>query len=191
MSGKILRKLTIKDVIGGKAEILKAAQSGIAKDGDSTGAAVDLMSIIGQVHNVQPGESDNGPYAKLKGSFEATNLLSGEVFSGVNTAILPNFVSDSVVAALKEGAESVQFAIVFSVKYDVDAATMYVFEARSLMPTKPSDALESIKNGLKALGVSMPEAKALPAPTPAAATEPAPQAEPEPQAASKSGGKKK
>ncbi|MBK9497433.1 MAG: hypothetical protein IPO08_23505 [Xanthomonadales bacterium] len=184
MATKILKKLTIRDVVGGKAEILKAAQSGrsVSKDENgkdvysATGVAVPLMSVIGRVHDFTPGQSDHGAFLKLKGDFEATNLVTGEVFSDVGTCILPNFISDLVANALKGGAQGVDFAVRVDTRYDEAAATMYVFDAVSLMPARESDSISAIKNALQAAGVALPAPaglKALEAPKPEPVPEPA------------------
>lgn len=165
---EILRKLTVRDAVGGRAEILKAAQSGtetITVDGKQklapTGKKVPLLQVLGRVSSVKPGESDNGPYLKLKGMFEGTNLVTGEVFHNVSECILPNFVADSIGEAVAEGANSVDFAVVISVQYDESAVTMYKFSAESKMPARPSDAASAIRAQLLEQGIVLP---GLPAP---------------------------
>ncbi len=190
---KILKKLTIRDAIGGKAAILEAAQSGRVKGKDEAGKEiflpegkpVPLLTVIGQVHGVKAGEGDNGSFVKLFGIFEATNLITGEVLSDVGIAILPNFVSSGIAGAINAGAQSVDFAVTIQTRYVESAATMYVFEADSLMKPVESPALAGLKASLAAQGIMLPapkvqaignaasaaqeSAKAAPAPAPAVA----------------------
>lgn len=197
MATKILRKLTIRDAIGGKAEILKAAQSGrsVSKDENGKdvfskeGASVPLLLVLGQVRGFVAGEGDNGAFLKLKGSFEGTNLQTGEVIQNVGVAILPNFISDLLAGAMTDGVDAVDFGVKISVKYDEAAATMYVFEAESLMPAQESKAITGIKAQLAAAGIALPK----PAATPllSAPSEPAAAAPTAAQEQSKPQGKKK
>lgn len=190
MATKILRKLTIKEVVGGKAEILKIAQTGKEKPDSTTGAPVDLLTIIGQVNSYQPGEGDNGSFVKLKGAFEATNLDSGEVIPVNGNAILPNFVADQIASALMDGAGSVDFAVKLTVSYDETAATMYKFGAESLLPVQSAEPVNALKAQLAGLGVSLPAPRKTPAlPAPDAPSAPAPA--PAPTAEAKPNAKKK
>ena len=161
---KILKKLTIREAIGGKGVILAAAQTGKQKPDATVGVAVPLLRVIGQCTAIVPGESDNGPYVKLKGMFKATNLITGEILDNIATAILPNMVGDSVAAGIMSGAKAVDFAVEIDVNYDEDAATMYVFSARSLLAAEPAAPLLGIEALLAKQGVqlSIPAPKAIP-----------------------------
>lgn len=176
MAAKILRKLTIKEAVGGKAELLKIAQTGKEKPDSSTGKAIPILMVIGQAHGAVAGESDNGPYLKLKGEFEATNLVTGEIIPNVSTAILPNFVADMIASAMKANSDNpVDFGITFSVSYDETAATMYKFDAESLMPAEPARAVSAIKARLQQAGIALPTpVNVLALAAPAATNAPAP-----------------
>lgn len=192
--GKIIRKLTIREAIGGKGEILKAAQSGRKAEDAKTGDPVQILQVIGRCTGYVPGESDNGPYVKLKGEFQGVNLLTGEVIENIATAILPNFVGDLVAGAVQSGAESVDFAVVISVNYNEDAATMYEFTAESLLPPQQSKAIAGILGQLQAAGVALPapaKLAALAAPAPAAAPAAAPAPAETPAAVPAAKGKEK
>ena len=153
---KILRKLTIKEAIGGKAELLRIAMLG--REGNAyEGVPVKLLTIMGRVFSVKAGESDFGSFCKLVGEFEATNAQTGEVISEVSTAILPNFVGDGVASAIKNGAQAVDFAIELSIRFKEDAATMYEFSADSLMPQVTANSVQDIKTRLAAAGIALPK----------------------------------
>lgn len=152
---KIISKLTIRDVVGGKPKILAAAMTGKANEDAKDGAPVPIMRVIGQVQGFQPGEGDNGAYIKLRGLFQATNLLTGEVVDNVPIAILPNTVGDLLAGIMVGGAKSVDFAIEVDVQYDEAAATMYVYSFRSLMKAATSAPVAAIQALLESSGVKL------------------------------------
>lgn len=153
---QILRKLTIKETVGNKAVILAAAMEGLAKPDDKIGKKVAILRIIGQCTSIVPGETENGgAYVKLKGQFEATNLLTGEQFRNVSVAILPNMVGDMVAAAIMAGAQAVDFAVEIDVQYNLDAITMYEYSARSLLKPVQAAPVTGILAMLAESGVTL------------------------------------
>lgn len=172
---KILKKLTIRDMVGGKPAILAAAQMGRADGTDDKGKAckvgsegkeVPILRVVGQVNGFKAGESDNGSYVELKGTFQGLNLITGEVVNNVARCILPNAISEPLAAALANGStESADFAVEISVAYQESAAVMYVFSARSLMKSAPAAPVQDILARLEASGVRMTAPLALAAPT--------------------------
>lgn len=185
MGQKLLRKLTLKEIVGGKAEILKVAQLGCIKGKDEAGKEIilplgevmPLCMILGRVSGYKPGESDLGSYIKLLGAFEATNLQSGEVVTMNGACILPNFIADAIGAALQNGADSVEFAVKVNVQYKEAAATMYEYSAESLLPPTESAPITGLKAMLASQGVALPKpanmlALDAPAPEPTTAAHP-------------------
>jgi hypothetical protein len=148
MAQKLARKITIKEVVGDKMKILAAALTG--RDGEAaTGKEVPIMTVMGRVDSFRTGEGDNGPFIKLMGDFEAVNLLTGEITSN-SMAILPNHVGGGIVAAIKGGAQGIQFAVEIRVKFDITSATSYMFEIYTHMKPQASDAIAAIKAQLVA-----------------------------------------
>lgn len=196
MGTKILRKLTLATAFGDKIAILNAALTG--RDGGATGTApegkpVDLLAVVGQVHSIKPGSVKRtmpdgtemvSEYVKLRGTFEATNLVTGEVYPDVGECILPNFVAGPIAAAINAGAKAADFAVKLQARFKITAATSYEFLAESLLPVETSNAVNSIKSRMLGLGLELP-AKMLPPPkaeaagqiaaTPDAAQAPAPE----------------
>lgn len=152
---KIISKLTIRDVVGSKPKILAAAMTGRANDEAKDGKPVPIMRVLGQVQGFQAGEGDNGAYIKLRGLFQATNLLTGEIIDNVPIAILPNTVGDLLAGIMVGGAKSVDFAIEVDVQYDEAAATMYVYSFRSLMKAATSAPVQAIQALLESSGVKL------------------------------------
>lgn len=187
---KILRKLTIRDMIGGKTAILDVAKTGRASDTASEGSPVPLLMVVGHVTGVKPGEGDNGSFVKLMGSFEGTNLQTGEIVPDVGMAILPNFVSTQIASAIQSGAESVQFAVQIDVKYKESAAVGYEFEAKSLLPVQESDAIKAIKAQMTANGIALPQPVKTPQLAAPQSTAPTPAPTEAPKPAAKTSGRK-
>lgn len=183
---KLLKKLTIRTFIGGKADILAYAMQGrpqrekkdkdgkqvFEKDGKTPvmegygeeGVSVPLMRVLGNVTGYATGDSDFGPYTKLKGQFQATNLQTGEVLEGCSLAILPAVVADNVAGAILAGAESVQFAVEMDTRFSEKAATMYEFEARTLLKPQTPDPLKALMDSMATQGIEMTKPLTLAAP---------------------------
>lgn len=186
MGTKILRKLTIATAFGDKIKVLEAAMKGRVGEAPE-GNPVDLLAVVGQVHSIKPGSVKRAmpdgtemvsEYVKLRGTFEATNLITGEILPDVGECILPNFVAGPIAAAIQAGAKSADFAVKLQVRFKITAATSYEFLAESLLPVQNSDAVQGIKARLLALGVDVPKQMQLAAPKPADAAASAPAAAP-------------
>lgn len=160
---KILKKLTIREFIGKKSEILAIAITGKASKEATTGAPVKMMRVLGQCTGFKADESDNGPYVQLSGQFVATNMITGEEVATAR-AILPDAIGEQVAGAVKAGAESVDFAVEIYVEFDEAAATIYKFSAKSLIPMATPQPIQALMAKLQALGVTLTAPKLLEAP---------------------------
>ena len=152
MAGKAtqVRKITIKEVFGDKNAVKALAEK-------AKGKVAGLFNVIGVVDGVKPGSTDKGDYIRLIGTFEATNLETGEVFQS-GAAILPNFLSDGIGAAMmKPNASAVQFALTVGAKTDEKSVTGYVYTGENLLPPSEHSPLVMLKSELE-------KQKLLPAP---------------------------
>lgn len=173
MSSKILKKLTIRSAVGTKQDLLAYAMTGqtVTKDDagkehrSATGKDVPILRVLGEVTGFKAGQSDYGSYAELQGIFVATNLQTGEVTDGIAKCILPDAIGDPLASAIHSGADAVQFAVEISVAFDMAAATMYVFNARNLLPASTPKPIEALEARMKSLGIKMTEPLKLSAPT--------------------------
>ncbi len=173
MATKLLRKATIGSVVGDRRELLRIAETG--KDGDGKGKPINVMMVLGSVDRIKAGvvAENSSEYVKLFGNFEVTNMVTGEIIPDIGECILPNFVSTAIAAAIKAGADNVQFGVTIQIRYSPLAITFYEFEAESLMAPQTAAPIAALKAQLAAQGI------ALPAPTKQAALA-APAATPEP-----------
>lgn len=163
---KILKRLTIRDFIGQKEDLLAIAQTGKKNKDDAIGEPVTIMRVLGQVTGYRTGQSRDGASAWVEctGTFHATNMQTGEVQKSVAKMILPNVVSEPLAAALKGGASSADFAVEIDVLFDRSTITMYQFEARTLMPVESTEAVTNIMARLENMGVKLAEPLKLAAP---------------------------
>ena len=130
------RKLTIKTIMGNNPDVEELLKKEGKRD--------NLCIIFGVATRAKPGQSDLGPYVKFLGQFRAQNLKDRRQFES-SVCILPRFLEEQLFGAMgAEGALNVEFAFQISVKYDKEAATKYVYEARNLVPAKESDALAAL-----------------------------------------------
>ena len=133
MAHEILRKLTIKNCGFDIANIKEA----LGED-----ASVELLKIVGISKSAQPGQTSLGDYLKLVGSFKGVNLITGEMFEA-SSCILPNFITESIAAALTDGS-NVEFAIQIGVRSKPSSVTGYEYTMRPLIEPKPNDAMEKL-----------------------------------------------
>lgn len=154
---ELLRKLTIKTA-GFDVANVKAAL------GENKTA--DLLKIVGVTTEARPGQTDKGEFIKFGGQFRAVNLQTGEAFEA-STAIFPNFIADSLAAALAQSQE-VEFGILIGAKANATSVTGYEYTVRPLVEAKVSDKLGAL---IAAAGLDAPTA--LPAPAAEAPAKPA------------------
>lgn len=144
---ELIKKISVRDVFGGKAEILKVVMSDQEKKHP-------IMRVVGIASGMRTGESDNGPWTGLKGQFSATNLVTGQEFRS-GQCFMPDVANDLVVGALMaEDSSAVEFGFIIYASYDETAATSYIYSAEPLVKPKENDPLAMLL-----LSVSEPTAE--------------------------------
>jgi hypothetical protein len=142
----IVRKITTKVVCGkpDKKEII-----------NSDGTPIWLFTVYGSAHRMIPGESEYGPFIKFRGSFEAINPKSGEVFNSMNL-LLPPIAEELIEEGLSvEGTTAVEVALNIGVRRDDSVATGYVYVAESVHKSESGDPLQRLR-------LELQEAKIIP-----------------------------
>ncbi len=147
---EILRKMTIKNLGFDTATIKESL--GEAK-------SVDLCKIAGITTGVIPGQTALGEYLKMTGTFRGVNLVTAEVFEAAQ-CILPNFITESMAAAL-QSADEVEFGILIGVRAKAGSVTGYEFTVKPLIEPKSNDKMAAL---LLAVGFDTAPAPALVAP---------------------------
>lgn len=211
---KIVGKLSVKTVVGSvptkDATIPKVENGNVVTDKD--GAAVmitvqrgikqGLMRVYGQCDSIKLGNTTFGETVEFKGTFEAVNILTGEVYRSSRLflpPVLTEMVRNEVVAA---GDNGVQFA------FDIGADSAntphgYQYTITPLSAPSQTDPLSQMKAALLANAPALPaitapaqgpatssdaiqaEAKTETAATETGVVENAPESEPKPAAAKK------
>lgn len=163
---QLLRKLTVKDIMGVKVAAIPAVRDMIVAGGEKKNPKpVPLCQIIGRTDKAKPGVTDKGEYVRFVGEFVGINLQTGERFSA-GAVILPGAAESSIYGAIgplndKGHAENtVEFAVEIGARYDETAATQYVYTCTPLVESKVSDPMNALlaAAGVKALAAPKPEA---------------------------------
>jgi len=148
MTVKLVKKITSRDVMGNLKEVIR-------ESGKKNGDTVPLFTIIGQVIGSSAGESQYGPWIKIKGRFRATNKINGDIFNSA-VAMLPDEAITPLLTVLAiDGASSVDMAFDISAKIDDSTAVGYVYVCEPLMKPSEDDPLARL-----ALTLDKPEKKA-------------------------------
>ena len=141
MTVKLVKKITSRDVMGNLKEVIR-------ESGKANGETVPLFTIVGQVIGHSAGESQYGPWVKIKGRFRATNKVSGDVYNS-SVAMLPDEAMDPLLAVLAiDGASSVDMAFDIGAKIDDSTAVGYVYEVTPLMKPSEDDPLARLEQSL-------------------------------------------
>lgn len=139
---QLVKKITCRDVMGNMKEIIR-------ESGKKNGEKVGLFTIIGQVIGFTTGESQYGPWVKLKGRFRATNVLTGEVFTS-SVAMLPDEATDPILAALTlDDVSSVDCGFDIAAKIDDTTAVGYQYVVTPLMKPAEDDPLERLNRQIQ------------------------------------------
>lgn len=122
------------------------------------GKKMKLAHIFGVATKAKPGQSDLGPYVKFLGQFRAVNLATKDEYES-SAIILPRFLEEQLFGMLPEGGGNVEFAFELSARFDKDAATKYVYDARNLLPVKENAQLMDLAGRVKDAVKSLPKPK--------------------------------
>ena len=170
---KTVRKVTVKSVVGNLKKLIKA--------GDISGNQA-IMRIMGSVSSLRSVQTTYGDSTGFKGQFEATNLLTGELFSGME-AFLPGIIEDKLVAEF-QGREDQEAPLVFACDVFVQVSegdddgdyAGYEYSAAPLTEARAADPFAALRGDLPPLPALPNQADAFEEPT----------AEPKPKAKAKS-----
>lgn len=135
-----VRKITVREILKGKPQ----------KGDDGKVAAQDIALIYGQVHSVEGGSSQFGPYSVLVGRFEARRLKDGAVFQSTR-AILPQIAEDLAVQTVMDAKREdetafVNLAFVIGVEHDERGTEGYKFTVKPISTgEQAADPLAELK----------------------------------------------
>lgn len=136
----IIKKITVKNVCGETKKLLNGQKEKFA-----------VMRVAGIIRSMHPDDGDFGTYVKFRGSFSATNLLTGEEFKSAN-CLLPDIAADLLESAMnEEGVNGLEFGFDVFVVPDDSIAIGYQYAVDSLIETAENDPLMTLINSLPSL----------------------------------------
>lgn len=138
MSVKTVRKLTVKNIIGGPTNVRAMFDDNVS-DGDS----VHLFGIAGIANRVRYGESAFGPFSELQGEFiavlnDGTQLKAGKCF------VPDASCHGAITNTFENTGEAVEFSFNVSVVADSESATGYFYQATEATAPKQSERLSEL-----------------------------------------------
>lgn len=140
----LIKKISVKSICG--------------KTGPPKGKPKSLMDVYGIASGVKKGESQYGQWFGFIGSFQATNLETGEVFRS-GQCFLPNVAGYTLLPAVQaEGVKSVEFGFRIGI-IDSDVPTGFEYIAESLLKMSENDPLELMMKHIPALAAPKKEVK--------------------------------
>lgn len=159
---RIINKLTVRDVLGGKPDLKKLVEH----DNANKGMPLWLVRIVGNASDFKAGfaKATETEFVKLLGRFKGTNLETNvEYRSGA--CILPNAASDLVFGELQaqrqtEGFAGVGFVFRIGIVYDETTPVSYRYEVETVMKPQENDPLDALEAQIKALPSAVKEANA-------------------------------
>lgn len=164
---KIVGKISMKTVIGSiptvDAKQPKMKDGVVVMDGDKVvmetvqrGIKQDLMRVFGQCDKIKLGNTTFGETVEFQGTFEAINILTGEIYRG-SRLFLPPVLTDMVRAeVVAAGDTGVQFAF----DIGVDSANTphgYQYTITPLSAPSTTDPLAMMKTALLANAPPLPQ----------------------------------
>jgi hypothetical protein len=165
---RVRKSLTPSSLIG------KITQDMIPEKGAPTAW---LLEIFGQVEGFETGQTQFGPFVRLKGEFIADNLLTGEQSEGP-TAILPalaEMVVRNQLRAVGFGTEGGPKAVMFAMRVGIDwnKPDEQIIDGKTVALKKYTFAIAPIgaqaKTPLRLIKEQMQASMRLDAPSPQAA----------------------
>lgn len=134
MSSKLLKKLSAKHIIGNVKEF-------VAKI-DKDGGELEAYRVFGKIVGIRSGQSTFGDWIMFKGQIEAISY-DGETFRATEVAIQEP-MQTMLQSALAEH-DSVEFAMVVSVKRRDDLEVGYEYIVSPLVEAQEDDALAHLR----------------------------------------------
>jgi len=146
MDYTLLRKITVKGVYGA---IVRPSE------GDKP---TDIMHVIGNASGVREIEDKFKPgqmtYA-LRGQFEATNVVTGEVFTAPE-CFLPEPTQSMITDQIRKGSTDVQFAVSLSYKF-AKTAVGYEYVTKPHVKASGVDLLAELRATLPQIAAPVKE----------------------------------
>jgi len=135
----LVGKISVKSMLGGKP---KAPE---------TDKPEYLVQMVGIATSIKTGTSNFGDWTALLGSFQATNMETGEtVRSGM--LFMPDVALNLIIPSLNnKDNKGVEFGFNIGVKKDAASSVGYIYVAEPIFDAAENDPLEMITKKLPKL----------------------------------------
>lgn len=149
MSANLLKKLTMKNIVGDTKKLAAA----LFKEKVGSGETVMIARFLGKATGWAVKSTDLGESIAIKGSFAGINLMTGEEFRAMGgTCYLPEAAAGLIAATLEDdNAESVDFAFEIGMKESETAIRGFEYVIKPLIEPAEDDALARLSKSLPAL----------------------------------------
>jgi hypothetical protein len=147
---QLLKKLTVKGIMGAKVDELSQIEALLAAKNEKT--VVPLCRIYGRTDKAKPDTSKLGDFVRFGGEFIGVNLVNGEQHRS-GSAILPGVAESNIYGSMGpfndrgQSEKVIEFAFEIGAKYDKTAATKYVYVVTPLVEPKDSDPMKALMEG--------------------------------------------
>lgn len=159
---KIVSKIAVAQVIG-KVPTQIVEVSVIGEDGKPTvekqkrGIEQALMRIVGLATGSKAGNSTFGEFIAFTGQFQATNILTGEIYRA-GKIFFPKMIEDLLATQVAATENGVEFAFDIGVKPSGNAHG-YEYTVTTLMAIAENDPLKLMADRLTASAPALPAPK--------------------------------
>jgi hypothetical protein len=106
------------------------------------GESIKLANVYGRVRGMETGSTQYGDYTLFRGTFEAINLKTGEVYAA-GKMILPAVLESLITGNFTD--EAMDFAFTITAMYSEKGNTGYTFGASPLIEPAAADELEYLR----------------------------------------------
>jgi len=143
---QIIKKISVK-TCGASPEMEFVKIDG--KDVPRAKGEQSLLRIIGMTNGVKRGTGDYGPWVAFLGSFEATNMSTGEVYSS-SVCLMPEAVSGILsVAVGQEDGKAVEFGVDIGAKPENNPIG-FTYTITPLIESEETNPLRHLKKLIEA-----------------------------------------
>lgn len=155
---KLLKKVSIATVVGKvPTQVVEVANAAGEVEKVKRGIEQGLMRVIGLATEVITGNSTYGAWTGFKGQFQATNILTGEIYRG-SQVFLPDTVTDLLAPVVKSSENGVEFAFDIGAK-PANNVIGYEYTINHLMKVEENDPLNALSARLLASAPALPAPK--------------------------------
>ncbi len=144
MNATIVKKISVRSVVGGKRQLTDLAKL------SATGVTTNIMRVIGSVQKIAEGIGEYGEWCGFIGSYKATNLLDGQIFTS-SKCFLPDLITNMLRSAFVDATNAINFALDIGIKSLEDG---YEYVVTPLLEMTEINELSLIEKNIEPVRIS-------------------------------------